>query len=257
MARTAAGVVECRVVPGDVAQLLDIRYRNIIPPVDVRETNAMKRFYPMMVDLTGRRCLVVGGGSVAERKTASLLEGGADVIVVSPDVTPGLQVWAEQGEITYHARPYRKGDAAGCTLVIAATDQEAVNRAVYEEAQACGAWINVVDRPDLCNFTVPSTLRRGQLQIAVSTGGASPTLAKKIRQELEKTYGPEYAVYLNLLKEMRQRIQKSVADAALRHQLMARLVDEEWMALCKTDPEEARRRIESWVEQAATAEISG
>lgn len=217
----------------------------------------MKHFYPMMVDLTGRRCLVVGGGSVAERKTVSLLGGGANVVVVSPDVTPGLQLLAEQGEITYHARPYRRGDAAGCTLVIAATDREEVNLAVCEEARARGAWINVVDRPDLCNFTVPSTVRRGQLQIAVSTGGASPTLAKKIRRELEETYGPEYAVYLDLLKEMRRRIQETVSDAAVRHQLMARLADEEWMALCKTDPKSARRRMERWIEQAAAAEISG
>ncbi|MGI6125428.1 MAG: precorrin-2 dehydrogenase/sirohydrochlorin ferrochelatase family protein [Planifilum sp.] len=215
-----------------------------------------QHLYPMMIDLTGRRCLVVGGGTVAERKVASLLAGGGDVVVVSPSLTPGLMERFRAGEIECHFRPYRREDGEGCFLVIAATDQEAVNRRVYEDARARGQWINVVDRPDLCNFIVPSALRRGKLTISVSTAGASPSLAKEIRRRLESEYGPEYEVFLDLLVEMRRRIQSEVNDTRLRYRLMAELVQEEWVRLCKEDPEEAREQMKAWVDRAILEEMA-
>jgi len=215
-----------------------------------------QHLYPMMIDLTGRRCLVVGGGTVAERKVASLLAGGGDVVVVSPSLTSGLMDRFRAGEIECRLRPYRRGDGEGCFLVIAATDKEAVNRQVYEDARARGQWINVVDRPDLCNFIVPSAVRRGRLTIAVSTAGASPSLAKEIRMRLETEYGPEYEVFLDLLVEMRKRIQSKVDDTRLRYRLMGELVQEEWIRLCREDPERARRRMEEWVDRNILEEMA-
>jgi precorrin-2 dehydrogenase/sirohydrochlorin ferrochelatase len=215
-----------------------------------------QHLYPMMIDLTGRRCLVVGGGTVAERKVVSLLAGGGDVVVVSPSFTPGLLERYRAGEIECRFRPYRREDGEGCFLVIAATNNEAVNRQVYEDARAREQWVNVVDRPDLCNFIVPSAVRRGKLTIAVSTAGASPSLAKAIRQRLESEYGPEYEVFLDLLVEMRKRIQSEVDDTRLRYRLMAQLVQDHWIRLCKDDPERARRRMEEWVDRTILEEMA-
>jgi len=215
-----------------------------------------QHLYPMMIDLTGRRCLVVGGGTVAERKVASLLAGGGDVIVVSPALTSGLMERFQSGEIECRFRPYRSEDGEGCFLVIAATDNEAVNRQVFEDARVRGQWINVVDRPDLCNFIVPSAVRRGKLTIAVSTAGASPSLAKEIRKRLESEYGPEYELFLDLLVEMRKRIQSEVDDTQLRYRLMANLVRDEWIRLCKEDPGQARKRMEEWVNRTILEEMA-
>jgi precorrin-2 dehydrogenase/sirohydrochlorin ferrochelatase len=208
----------------------------------------MKSMYAMMVDITGRRCLVVGGGAVAERKVVSLLEAGAAVKVVSPTVTPLLEEWALLGQIEWKRRSYVSKDGIGCFLVIAATNREEVNHLVYRDAKARGQWINVVDQPELCNFTVPSTVRRGKLQIAISTGGASPSLAKKIRQDLEERYGEEYELYLDLLQDMRQLIRQKVKDAKLRHQLMKELISDRWLIECRFHPEAVRKEMLEWVQ---------
>ncbi|MDQ3377593.1 MAG: bifunctional precorrin-2 dehydrogenase/sirohydrochlorin ferrochelatase [Actinomycetota bacterium] len=140
------------------------------------------------MDVSGRRCVVVGGGGVASRKARGLLESGARVVVVSPEVTPEI----EDMDVTVERRPYAPGDLAGCTLAFAATDSREVNAAVVREAEEHGIPVNVADRPAEGDFALPSVLRRGGLQVAVSTGGASPTLARRIRDAMEPSFAAEW-----------------------------------------------------------------
>lgn len=168
-------------------------------PVGVQEAeieNAVP--YPIFLDLRDRRCLIIGGGEVANRKARKLLQSQAEVVVVSPEVKPEIESMA----VEVRRRPYREGDLEGAYLAFAATDSREVNSAVAREAQERGVFVNVVDKPSEGNFALPSTLRRGGLQVAVSTGGASPTLARSIRGELEKQFGPEWA---GLVEELRLR----------------------------------------------------
>jgi precorrin-2 dehydrogenase/sirohydrochlorin ferrochelatase len=145
--------------------------------------------YPIFLDLSDRRCVVVGGGEVANRKARKLLQARARVVVISPEVGAELESVA----VEVHRRPYREGDLEGAYLAFAATDSREVNAAVAREAEERGIPVNVADRPSEGDFALPSTLRRGRLQVAVSTGGASPTLARKIKDELEGVFGPEWA----------------------------------------------------------------
>ena len=151
--------------------------------------------YPVNLVLDGRRCLVVGGGHVALRKAQGLLACGAQVRVVAPRITPELRTLG----VTFEERPWRPDDLTGVWLVIAATDDPAVNGAVYDAGQRAGVWVNGADDPAHCSFTLPSVVRRGDLQIAVSTGGRSPALATWLRTRLEDEIGPEYAVLLDIL----------------------------------------------------------
>ncbi len=145
--------------------------------------------YPIFLDLSGRRCVVVGGGEVANRKARKLLQARARVVVISPEIEPELESVA----VEVHRRPNREGDLEGAYLAFAATNAREVNAAVAREAKERGVPINVADKPSEGDFALPSTLRRGRLQVAVSTGGASPTLAQRIRGELEEAFGPEWA----------------------------------------------------------------
>ncbi|TCW41059.1 precorrin-2 dehydrogenase/sirohydrochlorin ferrochelatase family protein [Laceyella sacchari] len=210
----------------------------------------MKKYYPMMVDINGLRCLVVGGGKVAERKTRGLLDAGALVTVVSPKLTPQLAQWADTGEIEWRRRLYRREDHEGCRLVIAATDQAEVNVQIRHEADARGQWVNVIDHPELCTFTVPATVTRGKLCIAVSTGGASPSLAQTIRDQLASMYGEEYELHLELLQEMRGIIQQRVPVPKERYRLMKELAGEEWLEECRANPEKVRNKMYQWLDHA-------
>lgn len=151
--------------------------------------------YPVNLVLDGRPCLVVGGGKVALRKVEGLLACGGRVTVVAPTVDGGLR----ELPVTIEERPWRPADLDGMWLVIAATDDPAVNRAVYDAGQRAGVWVNGADDPANCSFTLPSVVRRGDLQVTVSTGGRSPALATWLRRRLEGEIGPEYAVLLDLL----------------------------------------------------------
>ncbi|CAN5590870.1 hypothetical protein BH24ACT21_BH24ACT21_16540 [soil metagenome] len=153
--------------------------------------------YPIFLDLSGRRCVIVGGGAVANRKARKLLQARAEVVVISPQIQPEIESMA----VEVRRRPYEKGDLEGACLAFTATNSREVNSAVAREAQERGVFINVADRPSEGSFALPSTLRRGGLQVAVSTGGASPTLARSIREELEKQFGPEWA---GLIEELRR-----------------------------------------------------
>src|SRR5581483_10147284 len=156
------------------------------------------RYYPVLLDLAGRPCVVVGGGAVAEGKVPPLVAAGARVTVIAPALTPALAAQQRAGRFTHLARAYRPGDLAGAFLVIGATGDPEVNRAVHAEATERGALINVVDDPPHCGFILPSVLRRGDLVVAVSTSGSAPALAVRLRERLERELGDEYARFLEL-----------------------------------------------------------
>jgi precorrin-2 dehydrogenase/sirohydrochlorin ferrochelatase len=162
--------------------------------------------YPVNLIVAGRRCLVVGGGAVAARKAAGLLAARAEVHVVATEV--GDEIRALTG-LQWTQRPYHRDDVQGCRLVVAATGDPAVNRAVYADADAAGIWVNSADDPASCSFTLPSVLRRGDLIVTVSTSGRSPALASWLRSRLESEIGPEYEVLLDLLSTERMSLQEA------------------------------------------------
>ena len=152
----------------------------------------MSRYYPAYLDLDGRRCVVIGAGEIAERKVTQLLASGADVMLVSPSATPELERLAESGELRWIRRAYVHGDLAGAVLAVAATDDEAVNRAVHAEAEREKTLLNVVDVPSLCGFIAPSVVERGPVTVAISTAGTSPALARKLRELMGGTQNPPH-----------------------------------------------------------------
>jgi precorrin-2 dehydrogenase / sirohydrochlorin ferrochelatase len=156
--------------------------------------------YPIFLNLDGKRCVVVGGGAVANRKARKLLQARAEVVAISPEVKPELESVATE----VHRRPYREGDLEGASLVFAATNRREVNAAVTREARGRGIPVNVADEPSEGDFALPSVLRRGQLQVAVSTGGASPTLARRVRNELESAFDSEWAGVVEALGRARR-----------------------------------------------------
>ena len=164
------------------------------------------RYYPIFLDIQGKPCVVVGGGSVAERKVLSLLDSGAKVLVISPKLTTALKKLVAKKAISYCPKSYEQGDLKGFFLAYSATNNSKVNKEVFQEAKKQGILLNVVDVPELCNFIVPSVVGRGDLLIAISTSGKSPAMAKKIRQQLEKEFGREYAVFLDIMGKVRDKI---------------------------------------------------
>lgn len=162
--------------------------------------------YPLFALIEDRPCLVVGGGAVGERKVQDLLTAGARVTVVSQALTPHLTELAAQGRLRFIQDDFSPHYLDGMTLVVGATDDQRVNREVSAAAQARNLPVNIVDAPELCTFIVPAQVRRGSLTIAVSTGGASPALARQVREDLEQHFGPEYGVYLRLLQGIRTRV---------------------------------------------------
>lgn len=196
-----------------------------------------RTYYPVFLDLEGRRVVVIGAGGVGQRKIKTLAEYGADVHVISPETTPLVESLAAEGKITYHARPYEKGDLAGAFMVVCATNIAEVNREVYLEAEKLGSLLNMVDYPPYCNFIVPSIVRRGPLQIAISTGGAAPVVARTIRAEIEDAYGDEWGEYVRTLGEVRplilarvpggEEVRKPIFEAISASNLFARLQEGE------------------------------
>lgn len=163
-------------------------------------------YYPINLNIRNKQCLVIGGGKVAERKVETLLSCGAKVKIVSPELTEGLRKILTEEEVTYAERGYRGGDLEGVFLVVACTDDREVNVAVSNEAQGKNILCNVVDKPDLCNFIVPSIVSRGDLMITISTAGKSPALAKRLRRELEERYGEEYEHLLKIMGAIRPKV---------------------------------------------------
>jgi siroheme synthase-like protein len=151
---------------------------------------------------------VIGGGLVAERKIAALLEVGAEVTVISPEVTPAILNWSKNNSIQLTARCYQNGDLSGRELVFVATDDSDVNDRVYQKSKSYGVWVNAADDPARCDFILPSVLRRGELTVAVSTGGASPAATRAIREELDDYFTADYAQLVRVAAEVRSELKE-------------------------------------------------
>ncbi|MFD0674377.1 bifunctional precorrin-2 dehydrogenase/sirohydrochlorin ferrochelatase [Cohnella sp. GCM10027633] len=190
----------------------------------------MAGWYPILIDLQGRTCVVVGGGAVAERKTRGLLEAGALVRVVSPSLTAGLAELASEGAIVTIDREYRDGDLAEAALAFAATDHPEANAAVVREARNRGVPANAADGGTEGDFIVPAVVRRGDLLLTASASGAGPAVAARIAGELAGRYGPEYGSYLKALRHIRKVVKAEVADPATRRKLLAAASSEDALA---------------------------
>jgi precorrin-2 dehydrogenase / sirohydrochlorin ferrochelatase len=183
--------------------------------------------FPMFLKLVGRPVLVVGAGKVGEPKIGALLETGARIRVVALQASPAVREWARAGRIELELRAFSTDDLAGVFLSVVATSSRSLNERVYQDAQQRGVLCNVVDVPDLCDFFYPAVVRRGDLQIAVSTSGQSPSLAQKIRQQLEKQFGPGYAAWVAELGETRKLILASDLDKERKLDLLHSLASRE------------------------------
>lgn len=187
--------------------------------------------YPISVDLRNRRCVVVGGGTVAQRKVETLIEFGAAVAVVAPELTPRLRELASKGVIEHMAGMYEPANLDGAFLAVAATDDPETNKAVSAEAQRRGVLVNVVDRPDLCTFFVPAIVRQGELVISVSTSGRSPAMARRIREELEAGFGPQHGELAELLGDLRDEVKARYTDMTDRNRAYVRILDSDALDL--------------------------
>ena len=205
-------------------------------------------FYPVFLDLRGRRAVVIGGGAVAEQKVLGLLSAGAHVTVVSPETTPRLAELAAAGGIDLRRRPYRSGDLAGAWLAIAGTDDRAANARVWAEAEREGVLLNAVDDLDHCSFIAPAIHREGDITVAVSTSGKSPALAARLRQRVARLIGPVEARLCELLGELRPELAARVPDPSARTALWYRIVDSDVIEFVRRgDMEGARARIEELI----------
>jgi precorrin-2 dehydrogenase/sirohydrochlorin ferrochelatase len=183
------------------------------------------QYFPVCLKIAGRRCLVIGGGRVGERKVQGLLAHGALVTVISPELSDVLAALLRAGTIDWRDRLYQEGDLAGAFLVIAATDDPAVQERIHAEAEARNILLNVADVPKWCNFILPATARRGDLSISVSTAGKSPALASTLRQALEVQFGPEYGALVNILGALRDTVLAGGRPHAENKLIFARLAD--------------------------------
>ncbi|HWH56686.1 MAG TPA: bifunctional precorrin-2 dehydrogenase/sirohydrochlorin ferrochelatase [Terriglobales bacterium] len=179
--------------------------------------------FPIFLKLESRPCLVVGAGTIAECKIQGLLAECASLKVVAPEATAQIRQWASAGAIDWHQRKFQSGDLEGKFLVIVATSSRDVNSRVFIEAHAKGILCNAVDDPPNCDFYYPAVVRRGDLQIAISTGGQSPALAQRIRQELEQQFGPEYESWVAELGKQREELAVSDLDPDVRKRILHEL----------------------------------
>lgn len=203
---------------------------------------ASPKYYPICADLNRRRCLVVGAGKVAARKVRSLLETGALVRVVSPDAVEEVAELAGEGKIDWQKRTFAKSDLEGVFLVVGAAGDPEVNRQVYEAADSASILINIADEPGLCNFILPSVIRRGEFQIAISSGGASPVLARKIREVLEHRFGPHYGELVEELSRIREGLKERLPDESKRRQFWEQLIDLDFFDSLSVDEIHAKVR---------------
>jgi precorrin-2 dehydrogenase / sirohydrochlorin ferrochelatase len=183
--------------------------------------------FPMFLKLTGRQCLVVGAGKVGEPKIGGLIDTGARIRVVTLEATDVVREWARAGKIDLELRAFTPSDLDNAFLAVVATSSRSLNEFVYREAQRRGVLCNVVDVPEYCDFFYPAVVRRGDLQIAISTAGQSPSLAQKLRQQLEQQFGPGYATWVAELGETRRLILASDLDAERKHELLHSLASRE------------------------------
>jgi precorrin-2 dehydrogenase / sirohydrochlorin ferrochelatase len=183
--------------------------------------------FPISLKLRGRLCVVVGGGVIAESKIQSLLAAEAHVVVVAPEATETVAAWARAGQIEWQEKNFATEDLCGAFLVVAGTSSPQVNHDVFRQCEAEGILCNVVDDPEFCHFYYPAVVRRGALQIAISTEGQSPALAQRLRKELEAQFGPEYEQWLEWLGAARQFLRSEGKDPEETKRLLHQLASEE------------------------------
>jgi siroheme synthase-like protein len=213
------------------------------------------RYYPIYLDLKERDVLVVGGGAIAEGKTLQLVEAGARVTVVSPELTEALRAAADRNEISYLNGFFVEENLNGMFLVVSATDDRKVNEKVAKAAGERGLLCNVVDQPDLCNFITPALITRGELQISVSTGGGSPTLTQRVKREVAALIGEEYGALLELAAEMRAEAKERISDFERRKETLRAFVESGALNMIRAGrPDEARALARQFIQHAEKRE---
>ncbi|MEN6318683.1 MAG: bifunctional precorrin-2 dehydrogenase/sirohydrochlorin ferrochelatase [Syntrophaceae bacterium] len=201
------------------------------------------KYYPIYLDITDKRCIVIGGGDVAERKVERLLEFGASVVVVGKTLTRTLEGMKHDGRIEHINADYNINLIDGAFLVIGATDSDDTNSTISRNAKQKGILVNIVDDPDKCDFILPSLFTRGDLLISISTGGKSPALAKKIRQEMEKYYGPEFQILVTIMGSLREKLllkgyssdtNKRLFESVIDSDILQYIQNKDWEKVKKT-----------------------
>lgn len=200
-------------------------------------------YYPAMLDLAARPVVVIGGGDVAEQKVSGLLAAGADVAVVSPDLTPDLTAWMRASRLAWKPRKYRDGDLKEAFLAFAATGIAAVDKTVWQEAERRRIPVNAADDPPHCSFILPAVHRDGDLVVAVSTGGRAPALAVRLRDRFARALGKGYAQYLELLGGFRERIAGEFPTFAQRREVWYRIVDSDALDHLRADDTDTAREL--------------
>ncbi len=194
------------------------------------------KYYPLFLNIRNKKCLVIGGGSVATRKVYSLLEAGADIHVISPKITHKLNKLVKEKKIKYLPRYYEKGDLENFSLVFSATGDKVVNKLIAEEARVENVLLNTIDEPELCDFIVPSSITRDDLIIAISTSGKSPLLARKIRIRLEGLFGKEYGEFIRIIGAVRAKLLTKKEDFKYNRKLLEKLIDSKLLQfICEGD----------------------
>jgi precorrin-2 dehydrogenase/sirohydrochlorin ferrochelatase len=212
-------------------------------------------YYPAFLNLQGKRVVVVGGGKIAERKILGLLKTGADITVISPQITKKIDQARLKRKFKYISREYRKGDLNKAFLAIAATDSSIVNEKVSKDAPCL---LNVVDTPQLCNFIVPSTVIRGPLTVAISTGGVSPALSRSIRTEIEKMYGSDFSQYVESLRKIRVEALEAIPDNEKRRRVLKALASERMLKSLRVKGfRETKKTSEDLFNKAKNAKLKG
>ncbi len=207
----------------------------------------MTAYYPVYLNLRGRRCVIIGGGTVAEGKIGRLLDSGAEICVVSPDATPGIRQFAAAGAVCWEQREYCSGDLDGAFIAIAATNIREVNRSIFEEAEERGVMLNAVDDPPNCSFIAPSIVQRGPVTLAISTGGVSPALARKLRESLQNSDDLAWADLSGAMAAARARLR----DLGL----LSSIDPQRWQ--CCITPELLAMAQDGRMEEAAEMLLSG
>ncbi len=186
----------------------------------MRSDTDRNHYYPLFLDVAGKECLIIGGGAVAERKAVMLLKFKASVRVISPKATKKLMYLADTGKIGLILREYRSGDHGNAAIIFACTDDRQTNRLVREDAAKQRIPVNVVDKPDECDFIVPSIIKKGDVTIAISTSGLVPMASRRLRQDIEKTVTRDYTAYIRIVGAIRQYLLKNVPDKKMRRDIM-------------------------------------
>lgn len=202
----------------------------------------MAKYYPMMLNIENKKCLIVGGGDIAYRKILELIEYGANITVVSININEDIEVFVQNRLINYIQDRYHKAYLENTYIVIASTNDSKVNNDVFRDCSEKGILVNVVDDPKNCSFIVPSKIKRGDLTISISTNGKSPTLSRSIREDLERKYDEHYEVFVNILGDVRKEVIEKVKDSTKKKEIFNAIIKEDYLERLKLFGEETVRK---------------